>query len=280
MGGISMRNAREFRDTAWGILRGRYWWVVLVTLVGGLLGGYYAIHVGISLHLEGTDILYFRDMGQSVKYFLNSANLLRAFFGMAWMFAASVFTFGLALFVLGSAVELGLDLFNIALYAAPGQPKFELLFSRFSQFGRALLLRFLMWLKIFAWSLLFVVPGIVAAYRYALAPYLLAENPELSAEEAIEKSKLLMSGHKGRLFRLQLSFIGWYLLAALTGGAGWVFLAPYTKAADAAFYLERVGRLAPDGAINAEPSPASPAAPARISPPANGGLDGDHPEWI
>lgn len=274
-----MRKAREFRDTAWNILRGRYWWVVLVTFVACILGGY-AVHSSVTLHFNDSDVLNFQNWGRNISGLPLGANLLRAAAGMAWSFAASLFTVGVALFIIGGAVELGLDLFHIALYAAPGQPKFETLFSRFSQFGRALYLRFLMFIQIFAWSLLFVVPGIVAAYRYALAPYLLAENPELSAEEAIEKSKSLMAGHKARLFRLQLSFIGWYILSALTGGVGWIFLAPYTKAADTAFYLERVGRLAPDGTIEPSVSPASPDAPARINPPANGGTDGDHPEWV
>ena len=141
-------------------------------------------------------------------------------------------------------------------------------------------LRFLIFLKILAWSLLFIVPGIVAAYRYALAPYLLAENPSLTAEEAIEKSKALMFGYKGRLFCLQFSFIGWYLLSALTGGIGWFFLAPYTKAADTAFYLERTGRLAPDNSYVSPDTPASTStgSPAPATLPAEG--SGDHPEWV
>ena len=274
-----MRRAREFRDAAWETLRGRYWWVVLITLVACILGGY-AARFSFSFRVDEPDLLHFQEWAQNTRSMIASAGLLHTVFALAWTFAAGMFTVGIALFIVGSAVELGLDLVNIALYTAPGQPKFEVLFSRFSQFGRALYLRFLMWLKIFLWSLLFVVPGVVAAYRYALAPYLLAENPELTAEEAIEQSKSLMLGHKGRLFCLQFSFIGWYLLSALTGGVGWVFLAPYTKAADTAFYLERVGRLAPDGTVDSPSAPVSSAAPAQINSPANGGADGDHPEWV
>ena len=91
-----------------------------------------------------------------------------------------------------------------------------------------------------------------------MAPYLLAEHPELTASEAIEQSKRMMAGNKGRLFCLQLSFIGWFLLAALTWGVGFFFLAPYTKAAETAFYLDLTGR---------SPLPATPVPTAPVSEP-------------
>ena len=94
----------------------------------------------------------------------------------------------------------------------------------------------------FLWSLLFIVPGIIASYRYALAPYLMAENPDMGVMEAIARSKELMNGSKWRLFCLQLSFIGWSLLCVLTLGIGYLWLAPYQNAAEAAFYLEVTGR--------------------------------------
>ncbi|MEZ4629000.1 MAG: DUF975 family protein, partial [Eubacteriales bacterium] len=142
-------------------------------------------------------------------------------------------------------------------------PKIEALFSRFSIFGNALLLRVLMVVKILLWSLLLIVPGIVAAYRYAMAPYLLAEYPELTPSEAIERSKQMMAGNKGRLFCLHFSFIGWFLLAALTWGIGFLFLAPYVKAAETAFYLELSGRLPLPGYASA---PAAAAAAANAAP--------------
>ena len=121
-------------------------------------------------------------------------------------------------------------------------PAFATLFSRFSIWGRAFGLRFMTTLLTFLWSLLFIVPGIIASYRYALAPYLMAENPDMDVMEAIARSKELMDGNKGRLFCLQLSFIGWSLLCVLTLGIGYLWLAPYQNAAEAAFYLEVTGR--------------------------------------
>lgn len=107
-------------------------------------------------------------------------------------------------------------------------------------------------LFIWLWSLLFIVPGIIAAYRYRLAPYLMAENPNLGIREAVNMSKELMAGHKWRLFCLNLSFIGWGILSALTCGIGDLWLNPYIYAANAAFYVDRTGRNIP---MAGEPNP-------------------------
>ena len=97
------------------------------------------------------------------------------------------------------------------------------------------------------WSLLFFIPGIIAYYRYSMVSYILAEFPEITATEALETSKKMMKGNKGRLFRLDLSFIGWGLLNLLTLGIGSVVLSPYMSAARADFYREISGtRLAPE----------------------------------
>ena len=93
----------------------------------------------------------------------------------------------------------------------------------------------------FLWSLLFIIPGIIATYSYAMTGYILAEHPELTASEAIERSKEMMSGNRFRLFCLQLSFIGWAILCAFTFGIGYLWLGPYREAATAAFYREISG---------------------------------------
>jgi len=95
---------------------------------------------------------------------------------------------------------------------------------------------FLMGLFIALWSLLLVIPGIVKAFSYAMTPFILEENPELSANEAIDRSRAMMKGHKFDLFWLMLSFIGWYILCFFTLGIGFLWLAPYQETAIAAFY--------------------------------------------
>ena len=98
--------------------------------------------------------------------------------------------------------------------------------------------------RCFLWMLLFIIPGIVAAYRYAMTSFILAENPELTAGEAINCSKELMDGNKWRLFCLNFSFIGWIILCGFTLGIGYLWLTPYEQAANAAFYRDITRPLA------------------------------------
>ncbi len=263
-----MRSAKEFRDTAWNTLRGKYWWAVLAALIAVVLGG-----------AAGQNPLGFRydpnlsHVPEQMRELFQGhfqpeifTTVIRPFAGIAAVIGSFAFVYGVGLFIVGSAVELGYDRFFISLYESKDAPKIETLFSRFSIFGNALLLRVLMAVKILLWSLLLVVPGIIAAYRYAMAPYLLAEQPELTPSEAIERSKQMMAGNKGRMFGLHLSFIGWFLLAALTWGIGFLFLAPYVKAAETAFYLELSGRLPLAEYAAAPVAPAAPAAGTTAAP--------------
>lgn len=97
---------------------------------------------------------------------------------------------------------------------------------------------FLMGLFVNLWALLLIVPGIIKAYAYAMTPYILVDNPELSANQAINLSKKMMKGHKFDLFYLQLSFLGWGVLSVFTLGIGLLWLMPYMMTAQAAFYQD------------------------------------------
>ena len=285
MGGFNrMRRARDFRELAWNTLRGRYWWAVLAALIAIVLGGYAGQSpIGFSFRdVDSDQILYnFQQVTNGSFDISTATEMLHPLAGVFAAFAGLAFVYAVGLFIVGCAVELGYNLFNISLYESKSAPRIESLFSRFSIFGSALVLRLLMFLKILLWSLLFIIPGIVAAYRYSMAPYLLAEHPEMSASEAIEQSKVMMSGNKGRLFCLQLSFIGWFLLAALTAGVGYVFLAPYTKAAETAFYLDLTGRLPlPQAATYTAPNAASSSRPASPAAPTLGEGESSGKEFI
>ncbi len=109
-------------------------------------------------------------------------------------------------------------------------------FKGFNQTGRALLLNILVAVFTFLWSLLLVIPGIIKAYSYSMAFYILADNPELTAMEALKKSQEMMNGHKWDLFVLQISFILWSLLGAITFGIAYIYVIPYMSATIANFY--------------------------------------------
>ena len=108
----------------------------------------------------------------------------------------------------------------------------------FRRWGRNVWGMFLVGFFTSLWSLLLIVPGIIKFYAYAMTPYILIDNPELSANQAINLSCKMMKGHKFDLFFLQLSFIGWGVLSVLTGGIGLLWLMPYMMSAQAAFYQD------------------------------------------
>ena len=154
--------------------------------------------------------------------------------------------------LLGPVLAVGLCAYFLALHRGQN-PTFSVLFSKMQFLWRCMGMYLLMGLFIFLWSLLFVIPGIIAAYRYAMAPYILADNPDIDAFEAIRRSKTMMDGHKLRLFVLQMSFIGWFILSVvavsvlyailgIVGTALGLFaslvLQVYMQSATTAFYRE------------------------------------------
>ncbi len=147
--------------------------------------------------------------------------------------AAPVFLAG---FLIAPSFEIAIVMIYIALTQSI-RPSLGDIFKGFSLFGKALWLKIITGFFTFAWSLLFIIPGIVKGYAYLMAPYILADNPGMTAREALRESKRITNGHKGELFVLSLSFIGWYLLIPLTLGLIIIWLAPYTNATLANYYL-------------------------------------------
>ena len=94
----------------------------------------------------------------------------------------------------------------------------------------------------FLWSLLLVIPGVIKAISYSQMFYLMADNPEMTAAEAQAKSMELMNGHKAEYFVLQLSFIGWMILATLTLGILYIWLLPYMQTTYANYYRTLVSK--------------------------------------
>ena len=86
-------------------------------------------------------------------------------------------------------------------------------------------------LKILLWLFLFIVPGFIKAYEYSMIPYLLAENPNITTDEAFSLSKQMTTGQKMDLFVLDLSFLGWIILGLLCFGIGVLFVKRYAVAA-------------------------------------------------
>ena len=114
----------------------------------------------------------------------------------------------------------------------------ENLFDGFrgGRYTRVFCALFLVNLFTFLWALLLIIPGIMKAFSYALTPYIIMDEPELTARQAITRSCEIMQGRRWKLFCLYLSFIGWGILCLLTFGIGFLWLVPYMNASIAAFY--------------------------------------------
>lgn len=103
-------------------------------------------------------------------------------------------------------------------------------------FFRAFGCSFMIGLFTLLWTLLLIVPGVIAAYSYSMTFFILSHNPEIKVMDAIARSKELMNGHKAQLFWLQCRFIGWHFLALMTLGVGYIWLAPYVSTTTANFF--------------------------------------------
>lgn len=137
--------------------------------------------------------------------------------------------------VIGGPMTLGYVLMIFAMKRG-GNVKVGQVFDGFSRFVDALVANLLITIFVLLWSLLLIVPGIIAALGYSMTFFLLADNPSMDGMEAVRRSKQLMNGHKTRLFVLGLRFLGWVLLAILTFGVGFIWLIPYIWTTFAAFY--------------------------------------------
>lgn len=135
------------------------------------------------------------------------------------------------------APAFALAMVKIYLRLTDGKkPELGELFAEFASFWAAFKVTFLTGLFVALWSLLLYIPGIIKALSYSQAMFILAENPGIGAREAIDRSKAMMDGHKMELFVLYLSFIGWYLLGAITFGIAYIYVVPYVQATLANFY--------------------------------------------
>lgn len=112
----------------------------------------------------------------------------------------------------------------------------ESLFKGLNIFAKAFWLNILMGFFTFLWTLLLWIPGVIKSLSYSAAPWILAESPELTASEALNKSKRVMNGYKWDLFILELSFIPWYILVIFTFGLASIYVTPYREVTLANFY--------------------------------------------
>jgi len=144
---------------------------------------------------------------------------------------------GLLSFVLSGPITLGVSCYFLKLIRNEG-PFIENMFGGFKFFIKSFVLNLLITIFTTLWTLLLIIPGIIAAFRYSMSYYIMIDNPELSAFEALNQSKLMMVGNKFELFSLWCSYLGWFILGVLTLGIAFLWINPYYEAAKANFYQD------------------------------------------
>ena len=153
-----------------------------------------------------------------------------------------------------SIVAIGMLYACWDLFTKGTLPEAGALFAPFKQYARTVGAVLLVFVYTLLWTLLLVIPGIIKAYSYSMTFYILRENPEMTAGDAITASQKMMDGHKMDLFLLSLSFIGWAILASITFGIGYLWVIPYIYTAYAAFYetLKKETSVTPATSVSAE----------------------------
>ena len=245
--GVSMKLAADFRREAREALSGKWKMAILVALLATILGA-----TGNGFNVEFEKIA---DAGYVAVEFAGTT-IYSASISSADTIGIQNFIAGTVTYLMVIAIVLAVAQFIIGCIVAVGYAKYNLdlmdgeegkagtLFDYFPQWKTMVKAGLLQAVFVFLWMLLFIIPGIIAALRYSMTNYILAENPEMGAMEAIDRSKELMDGNKWRFFCLGFSFIGWHILAGCVPVIGGLLLLPYTSAANAAFYRDIVRPLA------------------------------------
>ena len=228
----------QLKQMARNALHGSYWKSVLVAFLLGLTSASFASS-GSAANAEGISDGYY-----SFEHYLPVI--------LTFVFFAGVLALALRIFLL-RPLEVGCRRYFLEDIIRPAE--LDCLKAGFSgNYRNVVWVMFCRDIFIFLWTLLLIVPGIVKSYEYRMVPYVLAENPDLSREEAFALSKRMMDGDKMNAFILDLSFIGWAILTILTCGlVGIFYYQPYLALTDAALYQtlkKKVDRFFDDGGYN------------------------------
>ena len=229
-----MWTRKELKERAKEALKRNYWKIVLVSLIGMLIGGglgssgisgggsdirdmasdnvkeHFTEHENDDVDWEGAEAVL-----DDIQMDIRPQDIVAVAFTVivVLIVAAIVLAIGIALDVLLlNPVQVGINRFMV---------------KSLDDTARIVVL----------WSLLFIVPGIYKAYQYRMVPYILGENPDMTYQEVLQRSKDMMDGQKWDAFVLDLSFILWHMLGGITCGLAEIFyVAPYVNLTDAALY--------------------------------------------
>ena len=221
-----MLNRIELKQNAKAITRSARVSAYLFTLIYLLIS---AVLSGVDFYINATDDMFvlaggwYFDIGSYIPFTHAAFPTIVVIFSsvLAWLLAR--------------AISAGWVLYHQGVRRGEEMP-YSTLFDGFGFIGKVILLNLVMGFFIFLWSLLFIIPGIIAAYRYRFALYNLCENPDTAVMDALRLSKAQTLGYKLDLFVLDLTFIGWGILCSLTLGILSIWIQPYIQQTDLAYF--------------------------------------------
>ena len=225
-----MWNRKEIKEKAKNAFKANYWKTVVVSLlflvIGG--GGLLALNSGSG---SGSEALV-NQFGE-----LSPEEMIAIVIALVGSLAViGLISFLVRLFLL-NPLMVGCQKFYRENAEAPAEYS-ELGAGFKKNYGNVVFTTFLTDLFQALWLMLFIIPGLVKAYSYRMVPFIIADNPEMKALDAITKSRDMMRGHKWKAFVLDLSFLGWLILSGITLGIlGIFYVNPYIFETNAELYL-------------------------------------------
>ena len=253
-----MWTRKELKERAKEALKRNYWKIVLVSLIGMLIGGglgssgisgggsdirdmasdnvkeHFTEHENDDVDWEGAEAVL-----DDIQMDIRPQDIAAAAFTVivVLIVAAIVLAIGIALDVLLlNPVQVGINRFMVKSLDDTARIA-EVGYTFEHNYKNGVKVMFFKDLYVVLWSLLFIVPGIYKAYQYRMVPYILGENPDMTYQEVLQRSKDMMDGQKWDAFVLDLSFILWHMLGGITCGLAEIFyVAPYVNLTDAALY--------------------------------------------
>lgn len=253
-----MWTRKELKERAKEALKRNYWKIVLVSLIGMLIGGglgssgisgggsdirdmasdnvkeHFTEHENDDVDWEGAEAVL-----DDIQMDIRPQDIAAAAFTVivVLIVAAIVLAIGIALDVLLlNPVQVGINRFMVKSLDDTARIA-EVGYTFDHNYKNGVKVMFFKDLYVVLWSLLFIVPGIYKAYQYRMVPYILGENPDMTYQEVLQRSKDMMDGQKWDAFVLDLSFILWHMLGGITCGLAEIFyVAPYVNLTDAALY--------------------------------------------
>ena len=231
--------ARNYREKARDVLSGNWFKAIIATLIVSLITGCFSVNYNTdslqdsTIPEDGGIVSTIASLTQQ-----ESSDELATAILIAYAVLGVVF-FGSALLqvMVSGVMSVGLSRFNLDMIDF-NPLKIRTVFSGFNNLKVAIVSHLRVFLRIFIGTIFFVIPGIIASFTYSVLPYVIADNPDMTACEAMSECRHIMKGNRWKLFCLSMSFFGWYLVGFLTLGVGLLWVMPYHNAAIAVFYRE------------------------------------------